>query len=82
MVNLRDTGVDGGLRIAGNRHLSLDDLGNELLNQVPATVPGGCIAGKSTFLNDPIQQSLLGNGLCFGGYGHRDLFGVTGGITH
>ena len=53
VVDLRDTGVDGGFRVAGDRHLALQNLVYEFTNQALASLIG---LGDLAFRADLIEQ--------------------------
>ena len=58
-VDLRDAGLNAGLRVAGQRHFPFQHLGHKLLDHVPAAFESGRVAVEAALGNDLFEQALF-----------------------
>jgi hypothetical protein len=57
VIDLGDARIDHCFRIAGESHLPCQELGDELLDEVTASFPGGRIARQPSLFDDLVQQA-------------------------
>ena len=59
MIDLRDARVDHHLRVLGDGHGAIEDLGDEFLHQVLAALSGGGLSAEAAFFDDLIEQTSV-----------------------
>src|ERR1035437_2998710 len=59
MIDLRDALVDHGLGVPGDGHGAFEHLGDELLHQVLATLPGALVLAHPPFFDDLVEQTFF-----------------------
>ena len=73
VIDLRDAGIDHGLRVARHGHGAFENLGHELLHQILAALLGALILSQPPFFDNLVEQTVVSTTVAGASAGLRSL---------